>query len=1459
MLSISKIKSSKNAGHYYEKDDYYAKDDPNHKKLSQWFGNGAKDLNLKGNVQKDQFQAILDGHLPGGTKIGIKKDGKLIHDPGRDLTFSAPKSVSIMALIYNDTRLLEAHDKAVLSTLEEIEENYFYTRIKQGKNFKIEKINHLIGATFRHHLSRDLDPQLHTHSVIANITKDKNGKFKSALFDKIYDNKKHLGMIYRSNLAFEVKKLGYEIEINGKECFFEINSVPKEIRDIFSSRSKKIREFSGQNASQKELEKAALLTRNPKKQVSKENYQQIWQEKIKEFYDQQSLTHSNHNTDKSVNTISTSQDNKNSFQAKYKTPIIPKEIISITTKQTMKNAVTAVNHAIKHLSERQTVFTYNELCKSALSDKLSETLPKNIGIAINLLVSNHQLLIKKSDSNDHVEKTNSDTSKLKIDKSVITYTTPDLLKNEIAILNLMKEGKQKHQPIITGKIDKYLSSKYLLDPKAKLNNGQKKCVKLILTTTDRVIGIQGYAGVGKTYMLKAVKEIAANQGYELIGLAPTGVAARNLNNEAGIRSETLESFFDKYNGVINGRGTKEGRETMKAIFAKKIVIVDEAGMISSAQMKNLLTIAKELNFKQVLAGDDKQLDAVGAGTPFNFLQKSGMQTAKMTNIIRQTNPELKNAVYNIIGQDIKSAFDKMDFVETPREVIQFDDGRTWIEPNSELTTRMIERMADHFMRLNHQQRQSTLIITPANEARGLANDLINEALYKERISQENSNKLTYKLANFFAILKSPLIQNIFNKDIHKEVKEDIIFKDKQLSEEEKTRAYNYIKGDIILFNKNRNYIGVKKNQYCEVTATNRQKNLITIKDQESKEFTFNPIKVKGKSENIYFEVFETSKRIFKPGDIITFNKSFKHLEIINSDKAKIIKVNDSKISLELLDGNQYNRQLTLSKNSNFIKHIDFGYAVTAHKSQGLSYDNVIATAESWLENLTNQKNFYVEVSRARDNVTIFTDSKIETINQLESNTGIKITAIEHQALAKEQFIIKQDVNSKSGRKKANKQKQVEIEQPEEKLKKYWSQATKLPNSSNELHILEQKKENILSNQSLNKYHDLITKKTHINQNQIKKFKVIELSEFEIKERFQTEIKDKLNLNPNTNLVEAIDKAFTNLNKKIRFGGKKEYEICWHGEAGYVRDYKSNNYFSWGVNKLKDDGTFKFKEVSFEEITKNRQEAELRAKQADQAKQQKMQEVALKAAKLFNSYSTSGQSKYLKNKNIDDVKINGIRYVAGNIVVPMRDKNDKIWSLQYIYGDGNKMNFTGGKKQGNFFLITSGNSKSEDKQNINSHKKDTIFLAEGFATAVTVHKATKSPVAVCFDAGNIEHVLVNLKTKHPNSNFIIAADNDLWKGVNTGKEKAELVAQKYNVKVILPEFRYEHKDHLPDDFNDLEKLSGINEVKRQINKSLGAANYKNINHDLDTNHQIQNNNQNHPHLPNTNIINHSHGI
>jgi putative DNA primase/helicase len=205
------------------------------------------------------------------------------------------------------------------------------------------------------------------------------------------------------------------------------------------------------------------------------------------------------------------------------------------------------------------------------------------------------------------------------------------------------------------------------------------------------------------------------------------------------------------------------------------------------------------------------------------------------------------------------------------------------------------------------------------------------------------------------------------------------------------------------------------------------------------------------------------------------------------------------------------------------------------------------------------------------------------------------------------------------------------------------------------------------------------------------------------------------------------------------------------------------------------------------------------------------QVADNAKKYFEGFFKAGllnttNNKYLQRKGINQKVINGIKFTKDDkLVIPLYDAKGKLYSLQFIDNEGNKTFLKGGKKQGNFFMI--------DAEKIKDSKE--IYLAEGFATAVSINLATNKPVAVTFDAGNIEHVLKNLKEVHQNKEFTIAADNDLWKKHNVGKEKAELAAQKYGAKVILPNFTLAHKDEMPTDFNDLHKLSGIHEVERQI--------------------------------------------
>ena len=164
MLSIGALSSAAQGASYYERDGYYAKDDPEHRDASAWAGKGADELGLKGPVDADTFRAVLEGRVPDGsdTRLGKRgKDGGIVHRPGRDLTFSAPKSVSIAGLVGGDRRIVEAHDRAVAATLAWVEKNAAETRMKDPGTGKMARVGgqKIVAAAFRHDTSRNLDPR----------------------------------------------------------------------------------------------------------------------------------------------------------------------------------------------------------------------------------------------------------------------------------------------------------------------------------------------------------------------------------------------------------------------------------------------------------------------------------------------------------------------------------------------------------------------------------------------------------------------------------------------------------------------------------------------------------------------------------------------------------------------------------------------------------------------------------------------------------------------------------------------------------------------------------------------------------------------------------------------------------------------------------------------------------------------------------------------------------------------------------------------------------------------------------------------------------------------------------------------------------------------------------------------------------------------------------------------------
>ena len=196
VASIGVITSASQGVSYYERDGYYAKDDPAHREASAWAGRGAEALGLSGPVDPDTFKAVLEGKVPDGPHLGKRdKDGEIHHRPGRDVTLSAPKSVSLMALVGGDERIVAAHDRAVTRTLAWVERNAVETRVQDKTSEAMVRVGgqKMVAAIFRHDTSRNLDLQLHTHAVIANMVQGGEGKWRTMVNDGLYRNKMAMG------------------------------------------------------------------------------------------------------------------------------------------------------------------------------------------------------------------------------------------------------------------------------------------------------------------------------------------------------------------------------------------------------------------------------------------------------------------------------------------------------------------------------------------------------------------------------------------------------------------------------------------------------------------------------------------------------------------------------------------------------------------------------------------------------------------------------------------------------------------------------------------------------------------------------------------------------------------------------------------------------------------------------------------------------------------------------------------------------------------------------------------------------------------------------------------------------------------------------------------------------------------------------------------------------------------
>jgi len=274
MMTVAPVASAADAaGYYSSKDNYYFLDDM----PTQWMGEGARELGLEGPVDLDTFTGILHGNLPNGVMLGKEVQGANVHRPGHDFTFSAPKSVSMLILAGGDKRLLEAHHDAVKETLAIMEQTVSARDTKEGVT-RIVTSGKMVAALFTHDTSRNLDPQIHTHAVMANVT-ELDGKWKALATDTIhgagfietaYRNQITYGKIYRNVLKSKAEAIGYEIvPTGGRHDLWEIKGFTEAVLDEFSSRHREIHARAGEDASLKSRDVAALDTRQRKQDISR--------------------------------------------------------------------------------------------------------------------------------------------------------------------------------------------------------------------------------------------------------------------------------------------------------------------------------------------------------------------------------------------------------------------------------------------------------------------------------------------------------------------------------------------------------------------------------------------------------------------------------------------------------------------------------------------------------------------------------------------------------------------------------------------------------------------------------------------------------------------------------------------------------------------------------------------------------------------------------------------------------------------------------------------------------------------------------------------------------------------------------------------------------------------------------------------------------------------------------------
>lgn len=917
MLNVTPIRGDNQyaAAHYFSAaDDYYAKENP-----GEWQGQGAQALGLTGSVEQAQLSQLLAGKLPNGEHIQTtfdQADNK--KRMGLDLTFSAPKSVSMQALVAGDRDVTAAHDRAVTRALEQVEQLAEARKKVKGKSYR-ERTGNMVIGKFRHEMSRAKDPQMHTHAVVLNMTQRKDKAWRALSNEDIFRVHHEVDALYKAELAKGLQELGYAIRLVDDKGNFELDHISRDQIEAFSARSRVIEEALANEgktrATATTLEKQiiSLATRPRKDESDRPTIKQYWVEKSREF---------------GINYGPRSQLDGPAYKmgGNFETRRRDRDqnvATSLPASLTPGQAV--LQYAINHLTERETVVRETELVTTALRRSVGLAGADEVHAEIKRLVEQGTLIeavpaYRMADRKDGPTLSSagwkSDLQELKgwsskqaqqyvsnaIKQGSLVlaekrYTTQKALAREKAILAIERTGRGAIEPIMP--VD---AVKTALES-TTLNAGQRCAVETMVSTRNRFVGIQGDAGTGKTYTVNQaialIKQASAmSEGYRAIALAPYGNQVKALKNE-GLQAHTLASFLRTKNKPIN---------------EKTIVVLDESGVIGARQMEQVMRVVEKAGARMVLLGDTKQTEAIEAGKPFAQLQQDGMQTVRISEIQRQKDQELKTAVEHAAEGRVTQSLAHIKHVE-----------------ELQAPTERHRTITNEYMQLKEHERCETLIIAGTNKARREINGMVRESL-----------DLKGKGREFETLTRVDMTQA------------------------QRRFAPSYQTSMVIQPERDYEKAGLTRGETYRVKET-LPGNVLVLQRRNGTTTTINPRKAT-KLSVYYLERTELSI-----GDTVRINRNDPDRDLSNGDRMRVAGVIGGCVRLESVEQREGLPVRALELPTNRPLHLEHAYASTVHSSQGLTNDRVLISLDT-KSRTTSMNLYYVAISRARHEARVYTNS-----------------------------------------------------------------------------------------------------------------------------------------------------------------------------------------------------------------------------------------------------------------------------------------------------------------------------------------------------------------------------------------------------------------------------------------------------------------------------------------------------